>query len=209
MTKNLSCRTSRRAFFRTLAGLTVGAGLLPAMAAERRKWPDLPEVPTDFNPERCFVELEEKGEGIVFAGPADAPVMRLVFDTQCPWCVWQFRQLEPWLGRITFIWHPVAVLNPWSEPQGAAILASKDPKAAFLEHEAHFHDEKFRGLDVRNREQPFEKRQKVWENSKTFRRSAGASVPFGVLRTTDGRYVPVPQSTTEQFAKLSGLPAKA
>ena len=123
MTKNIT----RRAFM--LAAGAAAAAAIPvvgAKEAQKRTWPDQPDVPTDFQAERCFVELAEKGEGVVFEGPKDGPVVRLAFDTQCPWCKWQFEQLKPFLGRATFIWHPVAVLNPWSEPQGAAILAAQD-----------------------------------------------------------------------------------
>lgn len=208
--KNVDIRVPRRAFLCAAAGLAAGLVAAPTIAAEKvaREWPSLPEIPTDFNPERCFVELEEKGKGVVFEGKKDAPVVRIAFDTQCPWCVWQFEQLKPWLGRVTFIWHPVAVLSPWSDQQGAAILSAKDPKATFLEHEAHFHDEKFRGLDVRGKDYPFDVKKIVWENSKAFRRAAGVSVPFGVIKTTDGKYIPMPQCTTAEFAKLSGLPVK-
>lgn len=204
MTKNIT----RRAFM--LAAGAAAAAAIPAVgaeAAQKRTWPDQPDVPTDFQAERCFVELAEKGEGVVFEGPKDGPVVRLAFDAQCPWCKWQFEQLKPFLGRAAFIWHPVAVLNPWSEPQGAAILAAKDPKAKFLEHEAHFEDKDFRGLDVRGKEQPWEKRVKVWDNSKAFRRACGISVPFGVVRTADGKYLPLKQSTTAEFAALTGLKA--
>ena len=76
-----------------------------------------------------------------------------------------------------------------------------------MEHEAHFRDKAFKGLDVRKMTLPFEKREKVWDNSKIFRRAGGNSVPFGVLRTTDGRYVPIPQVTAADFARLSGLTA--
>ena len=76
-----------------------------------------------------------------------------------------------------------------------------------MEHEKHFRDEAFKGLDVRKMTLPFEKREKVWDNSKIFRRAGGNSVPFGVLKTTDGRYVPIPQVTTADFARLSGLKA--
>lgn len=209
MTQHSLCgRLSRRNLLQTLS-IAAAASCVPAAhAAQKRVWPDMPEIPTDFNAERCFVELEEKGEGVTFPGPEGAPFVCFVFDPQCQWCVWQFEQLKPWLGRVTFVWHPVAVLNPWSEPQGAAILAAKDPKATFLEHESHYHDEKFKGLDVRGMEIPFEKRTKVWDNSKTFRRAGGASVPFGVLRTADGRYVPVPQSTAEQFERITGVARK-
>lgn len=209
--KNVDTPVPRRTFLCAVTGLVAGLVGVPTMAAEKaaREWPSLPEIPTDFNPERCFVELEEKGKGVVFEGKKDAPVVRIAFDTQCPWCVWQFEQLKPWLGRVTFIWHPVAVLSPWSDQQGAAILSAKDPKAMFLEHEAHFHDEQFRGLDVRGKDYPFNVKKIVWENSKAFRRAAGVSVPFGVMKTTDGKYIPVPQCTTAEFASLSGLSVKA
>ena len=147
---------SRRTLL-TIAGAAAVSSITAAHAADgktskpaKRTWPDMPTVPTDFNAERCFVELQDAGDGVVFQGPKNGPVVRLAFDTQCPWCVWQYEQLKPFLKQVTFIWHPVAVLNPWSELQGAAILSAKDRKAKFLEHEAHFHDKDFRGLDVRN-----------------------------------------------------------
>lgn len=190
---------------RTLLALAAAAAIPAARAAEKPKWPDLPLVPTDFQAERCFVELETKGAAVAFPGPKEGPVVRIAFDTQCRWCLWQYEQLKPFMDRVTFLWHPVAVLNPWSELQGAAILSAKDPAAKFLEHEDHFHDEAFKGLDVRKLELPMEARMKVWDNSKAFRRAAGNSVPFGVMRTTDGRYIPIPQVTTEEFARITGI----
>ncbi len=189
------------------AGMLACAAIPTARAAKKREWPALPEVPTDLNAERLFVELAENGEGVRFESRKGAPVVNMVFDPQCQWCVWEFEQFRPFMDRVTFVWHPVAVLNPWSELQGAAILAAKDPKATFMEHEKHFRDEAFKGLDVRKMTLPFEKREKVWDNSKIFRRAGGNSVPFGVLKTTDGRYVPIPQVTTADFARLSGLKA--
>ena len=187
------------------AGLfSLAAAAAPVMAADNKTWPKKPDVPTDFNAEEFFVELEEKGTGIVF-GNKDAKItVRVVFDTQCPWCVWQYKEFEPYLDRVKFVWYPVAVLNPWSEPQGAAILSAADPAKAFLEHEAHFKDE-FRGIDVRGKEYPFEVRKQVWDNSKVARRAGTRSVPFSVARTADGRYVPVAEQKGAEFAKLVGL----
>ena len=186
------------------AGLFGIAAAAPAMAAEKKKWPKKPSVPTDFNPEEFYVELEEKGTGFVF-GNKDAKItVRVVFDTQCPWCVWQYKEFEPYLDRVKFIWYPVAVLNPWSEIQGAAILSAADPAKAFLEHEAHFKDE-FRGLDVRGKEYPFDVRKKVWDNSKVARRAGCISVPFSVAKLPDGRYVSLAELKGAEFAKLVGL----
>ena len=176
---------SRRTLF-AMAGAAALSAAPTAKAADskapKRTWPEMPQIPTDFDAERCFVELEDAGDGIVFEGPKPGPVVRIAFDTQCPWCVWQFDQFKPFLKEATFIWHPVAVLSPWSELQGAAILAAKDRKAKFLEHEAHYHDAEFKGLDVRKMEIPFEMRQKVWDYSKAFRRACGIAVPMGVMK---------------------------
>ena len=128
---------SRRTLL-TIAGAAAVSSITAAHAADgktskpaKRTWPDMPTVPTDFNAERCFVELQDAGDGVVFQGPKNGPVVRLAL--------------------------------------------------------------------------PFDARKKVWDYSKAFRRACGISVPFGVLKTTDGRYIPVPQVTTEEFAKLSGL----
>ena len=108
---------SRRTLL-TIAGAAAVSSITAAHAADgktskpaKRTWPDMPTVPTDFNAERCFVELQDAGDGVVFQGPKNGPVVRLAFDTQCPWCVWQYEQLKPFLKQVTFIWHPVAVLR--------------------------------------------------------------------------------------------------
>ena len=151
-----------------------------AAIAYESRWPKKPSVPTDLNAEEFFTELAEKGSGFVVGNEKADTVVMMTFDTQCRWCVWEYEQVKPFLDRVKFVWHPVAVLNPWSELQGAAILAAKDPKAMFLEHEAHMKDAVFKGLDVRKMEIPFEKREAVWTNTKVFRRAAAREVPFGV-----------------------------
>ena len=173
-------------------------------AAQKRTWPEKPRVPTDFNPEEFFVELAENGTGFVIGNKKAKLEVSIVFDTQCRWCVWVYNQLKPFEDRVKFNWYPTAVLNSWSELQGAAIIASKDPAAAFRENEAHFRDE-FRGLDVRGKDFPFEIKKKVWENSNIARRSGCRVVPFCVLKTPEGRYIPFPKVTSEEFAKIAGL----
>ena len=192
--------------------LLAGAGLLPFAAAaasvsaaeKKRTWPAKPTVPTDFNPEEFFVELAERGTGLVIGNKNAKIEVSVVFDTQCPWCVWLYNQFKPFEDRVKFNWYPTAVLNSWSELQGTAIIASKDPAATFRENEAHFRDA-FRGLDVRGKDFPFELKKKVWENSKIARRSGCRVVPFCVLKIPDGRFIPFPKVTSEEFAKIAGL----
>lgn len=155
---------TRRQFIGAVGLMTVAA-TAPAFAYESR-WPKKPSVPTDLNAEEFFTELAEKGSGFVVGNEKADTVVMMTFDTQCRWCVWEYEQFKPFFDRVKFVWHPVAVLNPWSELQGAAILAAKDPKAMFLEHEAHMKDAVFKGLDVRKMEIPFEKREAVWTNTK-------------------------------------------
>ncbi len=198
---------------RNLLGLLgLGAVAPAAFAADpaKHEWPKKPDIPTDFNPEEFFVELSEKGQSVDIPGPKGAPVVYIVFDTQCPWCQWQYEQFKPFLGQVTFRWFPVACLSPYSELQGAVILAAKDRYAKFLEHEKHFKDADFRGLNVHGKEAeiPFEMRKAVWANSKVARRSAVRTIPFSVM-LKDGKYIPMKEIKTEEFAKLSGLTPKA
>ncbi len=181
------------------------AGLAHAAGEKKHEWAKKPDVPTDFNPEEFFVELQEKGTGIHFPAAKGNPTAFMVFDTQCPWCVWEFKELKPFMDKVNFVWFPVAVLSKWSERQAAVILADKDPVAKFMEHEAHFKDADFRGLDVRGKEIPEDMVDAVWTNSKIYRRAGGRTVPFGVIRLNDGRYVPIAEQKTDAFAKLIGL----
>lgn len=190
---------------RTFLGGAALAMLSTAVSAAESCWPKKPSVPTDFNAEEFFVELSERGTGFSFGPRESANVVLMTFDTQCRWCVWQYRQFEPYLDRVRFVWHPVAVLNPWSELQGAAILSATNPQERFLEHEAHMNDASFKGLDVRSMTVPWEKREAVWANTKIFRRSGAREVPFGVLKTADGRYVPIAEQTGEAFGQLTKL----
>lgn len=191
---------TRRQFIGAV-GFVTGAAAGPIFAYESR-WPKKPSVPTDLNAQEFFTELTEKGSGFVVGNEKADTVVMMAFDTQCRWCAWEYEQFKPFLDRVKFVWHPVAVLNPWSELQGAAILAAKDPGAMFLENESRLKDAGFKGIDVRTMDIPFAKREAVWTNTKIFRRAAAREVPFGVMRRADGSYAAVCEQTGESFAKL-------
>lgn len=196
---------NRRDLFKALsvAGIAPLASSLMAQEATNKKtWPKKPVIPTDFNAQEFFKELQAKGKGVVIAGTKSPWVAYMVFDTQCPWCQWEFEQLKPFFGRVNFVWYPVAVLSPWSELQGAAILESKDPQATLEAHFAHFKDAEFKGLDVRKMTPDFAMREAVFNNSKVYRRAGGRSVPFGVLKTPSGRYIPIAEQNAEKFEAL-------
>lgn len=199
---------SRRQLIGTSAGLGLfmGFGMTPLSAKE------MPAVPTDFDAQQCFDALmkafAEKKTGIRTAPEiAGAPTAVMLFDTQCQWCIWQEAQLEPFVKKVNFIWFPVAVLNHWSEPQGAAILESKAQLDTWKQHRDNFRSADFKGLDVRKMEISLEARDAVWTNTKIYRRAGGREVPFGVLRGTDGRFIALPQMKREAFEKLTGIHA--
>ena len=58
------------------------------------------------------------------------------FDPQCPHCAELWKAAQPLLGKIRMVWVPVGFLRPVSAPQGALLLAAKDPAATMNEHEA-------------------------------------------------------------------------
>lgn len=206
---SFNCRMDRRSALRAAfaAGLAAaGASGAPLLAnAYESKWPAKPRVPTDLNLEELFVELEKGGKGLRISEVKDAPTVYMLFDTQCSWCVWEEAQFEPFFDKVNFVWFPVALLSPWSPLQGAAILAAKDPVAAWKLHRDHFKDPDFRGLDVRKMDIPFEMQKAVWDNSKIYRRAGGREVPFGVMKTTNGRYVSIPEMKREEFVSVTGI----
>lgn len=201
-------KMSRRGTFALAMAMTV-AMAVPATAVQayESKWPKKPDVPTDFNAQEFVTELEQNGEYAATPAVKDAPTLFMVFDPQCPWCLWQMQQLQPLVDakKINIRWHPVAVLSPWSDLQGGAILSAKDRYATFLKHESHFRDKNFKGLDVRKMKVPMKAQEAVWTNTKIYRRAGGRDVPFGVLALPNGKYVPIPQSTLTEFTKLSGI----
>ena len=84
---------------RSVLGLLGLGALAPAAfaaeAQKKREWPKKPTIPTDFNAEEFFVELSEQGKGLEFKGKEGNPVVYIVFDTQCPWCQWQYKEFAP------------------------------------------------------------------------------------------------------------------
>jgi thiol:disulfide interchange protein DsbG len=57
------------------------------------------------------------------------------FDPQCPHCATLWVASKPLRERIRMTWMPVAFIKPSSGPQGALILAAKDPAGTMDQHE--------------------------------------------------------------------------
>jgi hypothetical protein len=153
-----------------------------------------------------YTEYLDNGTGIEFAGPDNRPMAFIAFDTQCSWCMRLMIQTRPLQQYINFVWLPVAVLNPHSEMQGAAILSSLDRALMLERHEAQFGNEGIRGLNTEAMVVPWAAREAVWTNTCIFRRSAARVVPFGVMKDANGEYQAIhPGMKTKELAALFGI----
>lgn len=156
--------------------------------------------------DKIYANLQEKGHGFVTPGAAGRPRVVAAIDTQCQWCAKLIRAALPLTDKIEFVWYPVAVLNDDSVTQGAEILSSPEPWKKLLQNEEEFKAEGHRGLVTEGKTFPKEVRQKVWDNSKIFRRAGGTVVPIAVFKTEKGEYTPILAGiSTEELELVLGL----
>ena len=120
-----------------------------------------------------------------------APTVVIVSDTQCPWCSKLWNATIPLQKSVNFIWYPIPVLNDLSVEQAALILSSPKPWKKMTEHEKHFKDVDFRGLNPAGIHIDKKFRSEVWTNAKIARWAGVTSVPLGVFKNTDGEYLPI------------------
>lgn len=99
-------------------------------------WAKDAPAPAVSNPGQALEQVAAKGKGFPVGSLASANTVYIVFDAQCPHCGQLWQNTQPLLKTTKFIWIPVAILNPKSAPQGAALLAASDPAQAMVAHEA-------------------------------------------------------------------------
>ena len=80
--------------------------------------------------------VASQAKGFTVGSTISVRTVYVFFDPQCPHCAELWEQAKPLKSQAKFVWIPVALLNPASGPQGAAILAAADPVAAMDAHEA-------------------------------------------------------------------------
>lgn len=185
----------------------LAGALLLAACKKKSSYPkEKPLIPTDWDPHEMYTEYLSKGVGIEFPGQDGRPKAFIAFDTQCSWCMRLMNQTRPLQQFINFVWLPVAVLNPHSELQGAAILSSTNRASMLESHEAQFGNEGVRGIKTESMIIPWEMREAVWSNTRIFRRSAARVVPFGVMKKANGVYQAItPGMKTKEIAALFGI----
>lgn len=194
---------------RRLLGLaaTLSAAVLtsPARAQAPAAAPAAAPAPLPPPDARAMLEqFEKSGRGFdMRPGVKAATTVYVVFDPQCPWCAKFWDSAKPIAERVRFVWLPVAVLNPRSEPQGAAILASANPVETMEANEAQLPKG---GLPIDTLAPPMAAREDVWSNSRIYRRTGGRTVPFAVYRDAQGQAATIPgYLPPEELKKVLGL----
>jgi protein-disulfide isomerase len=190
----------RQTFIKSALAAAASAVAAPVFAEIKK------EVRSGTELDKIFTTLQEKGHGVVTPGAAGKPRFIAAIDTQCPWCAKLIKAALPLADQIEFVWYPVAVLNDDSITQAAEILSAPDPWKKLLQNEEEFKAEGHRGLVTEGKTFPKEVRQKVWDNSKIFRRAGGTVVPLGVFKTAKGDYIPILSGiSTEELRQVLGL----
>jgi hypothetical protein len=128
----------RRSLFSSLGWLTAGPspwGWAPSVEAAQagttpRICVNLVGLLDKFASEARGFEMSDR--------PHHALSVFIAFDPQCPECVDFWRAAMPLRQTVRFVWLPVAILNPLSEPQGAELLSAASPATSMERHVASF-----------------------------------------------------------------------
>jgi thiol:disulfide interchange protein DsbG len=194
--------TTRRHLLGLAATLAAASLAAPARAQAPAAMAPAPLPPPDA---RAMLEqFEKSGRGFEMRpGVKAVTTVYVVFDPQCPWCSKFWESAKPIADRVRFVWLPVAVLNPRSEPQGAAILAAANPVETMEANEAQLPKG---GLPLESLAPPMAAREDVWSNSRIYRRTGGRSVPFAVYRDAQDQAATIPgYLPPEELKKALGL----
>jgi thiol:disulfide interchange protein DsbG len=120
------------------------------------------------------------GSGFTVGLTMGADPVLVFFDPQCPHCAELWKAAQPLLGKVRMVWMPVGFLRSTSAPQGALILAAKDPAATMTEHEALLANRQG-GLPV-PAQVPEDPLAKVKANTELLGKLGADSVPFIVYK---------------------------
>ncbi len=121
-------------------------------------------------------ELAATGHGFTVGPVMAVNTVYVFFDTTCPHCAELWAASQPLVGKLKFVWMPLALLRPASGPQGATILSAPNPAAAMTENENSVQLRKG-GISV-SPTLPGAALDKVKANTELFRRLGAESVPY-------------------------------
>lgn len=80
-------------------------------------------------------EAAAQGKGFTVGAMMSAKAVYVFFDPQCPHCSRLWEASLPLHSKVKFVWVPVALMNPKSASQGAALLGASDAATLMSAHE--------------------------------------------------------------------------
>ncbi len=125
-------------------------------------------------------ELAATGSGFTVGPVMAVNTVYVFFDTTCPHCAELWAASQPLLGKLKFVWMPLALLRPASGPQGATILSAPNPAAAMTENEVSVQQRKG-GITV-SPTLPDAALDKVKANTELFKKLGAESVPYVLFK---------------------------
>ena len=97
--------------------------------------PAYTETATAIAPAQAYEAVAAQAKGFTVGALMSANPVYVLFDPQCPHCGHLWNAALPLLGKVKFVWVPVAIMGPKSVPQGAALMQATDPVATMSAHE--------------------------------------------------------------------------
>lgn len=97
--------------------------------------PTATETAKAVAPAQAYEAVAAQARGFTVGALMSANPVYVLFDPQCPHCGHLWNAALPLLGKVKFVWVPVAIMGPKSLPQGAALLQAGDPLATMSAHE--------------------------------------------------------------------------
>lgn len=161
----------RRTLLAVSAALSAGAAFAADKVGIRPETvpssPEFPRLRAGTQLDHLYESMLANGFGIKNPKSVpDLPTVVVVSDTQCPWCSRLWNAAKPLSDKVNFVWYLVPVLRDLSISQAALILSSSNPWEKYGEHELHFKDARFRGLNPEGFPVDPKYRDEVWTNAK-------------------------------------------
>lgn len=86
-------------------------------------------------PAQPYEAAAAQAKGFTVGAMMSAKPVYVLFDPQCPHCSRLWEASVPLHSKVKFVWVPVALMNPKSASQGAALLGASDAAALMTTHE--------------------------------------------------------------------------
>jgi len=135
---------------------------------------------TVTKPAQPYDAAATQSKGFTVGAMMSAKAVYVFFDPQCPHCSHLWEASVPLHSKVKFVWVPVALMNPKSASQGAALLGASDATALMTTHEKSLLSGT--GGIAASASPPPELAQAIKDNTALFNRLGVESVPYLLAR---------------------------